>query len=287
MGPSVPERLTWFDMTNPSSLPVNGNSSVVFDLINRVPAAIFNGITSNNAVALNNNRLNITRQYLLTQNVYAPILISTTSISLFLWVFPTQGTGGLLTELGQYANYDENPPQSGTTWVDTQLGLLNGTLIGRVWNCEWARSVSTVSLNMWHYLGLVYDAFSGITYVYIDGQLAGNTTLTCNRVVPYNTPPFNGSLYYAVGASSFTNLGTPLYGAISFGSLEVFPVALSAPLVSLFYNTSSYRFQEPRGELPFGVYACRLGFYSAQSGQSACLSCPSGALFEYLFALIR
>ena len=167
---------------------------------------------------------NGTNQYGITNNLASKVPGVTTS--LMVWIYPT-GNGVIVTELG-----------SGSTssgWHDSQIEITGGnTLRVGVWGQSGNLS-TPITLNAWHLVGFTYD---GTTLTgYKDG--ASFSSATVSRQAPIQ----NGNgLYYGIGLTDSTNLGSGAYGAFRLGDFQVFDRGITADEVNRMYNLYSYRY---------------------------------------------
>jgi hypothetical protein len=164
-------------------------------------------------------------QYGITGNLSAKV--PTTTTSLMAWVYPT-GNGVIVTELGT------GSPSSG--WHDSQIEIVGGnTLKVGIWNNSSVTLSTSITLNAWHLVGFTYD---GTTLTgYKDGASFG--TVTTARQTPAIT---SGGLYYGIGLTETTNLGSGAYGAFRLGDLQVFDRGITADEVNRIYNLYAYRY---------------------------------------------
>jgi hypothetical protein len=163
-------------------------------------------------------------QYGITGNLASKVTSNT--ITLMVWIYPT-GNGVVVTELGT------GSPTSG--WHDAQIEITGGnTLRCGIWNNSLVQVNTTITLNAWHLVGFTYD---GTTLTgYKDG--ASFATLVTGR----QTPQQNGNgLYYGIGLTDATNMGSGAYGAFRLGDFQVFDRALTSDEINRTYNLYAYR----------------------------------------------
>jgi hypothetical protein len=168
---------------------------------------------------------NGTNQYGITNNLASKVTSNT--VTLMAWVYPT-GNGVIVTELGS------GSPSSG--WHDAQIEITGGnTLRCGMWNGGMVSVNTTITLNAWHLVGFTYD---GTTLTgYKDGVSFG--TLVTGR----QAPVLNGQgLYYGIGLTDSTNMGSGAYGAFRLGDFQVFNRGITADEVNRIYNLYSYRY---------------------------------------------
>ena len=155
-------------------------------------------------------QFNGTGGYAITPNLASQF--PTTSVTLQLWFKPT-GAGVLVSEVG-------SPLANSPLWHDSQLEVLsNGQVMARVWSMT-PVSLGTVTLGsgaIWHSVTLRYNSSTQT----LDGFLDGVKSLTSTQG-GRQTPMASGfGLYYALGATDSTNLGS---GASFNGQIDDFRV---------------------------------------------------------------
>ena len=167
---------------------------------------------------------NGTNQYALTGNLGAKVGMN---VSLMAWIYPT-GNGVVVTELGTNSTL--------SNWHDSQIEITGGnTLRMAVWG-QVGNISTTITLNAWHLVVLTYD---GTTIKgYLDNVLFGSAAVT--RSIPQDS---GNGLYYGIGLSDATNLGSGAYGAFRLGDFQVFSKALTADEVDRTYNLYAYRYK--------------------------------------------
>lgn len=173
---------------------------------------------------------NGTNQYGMTGNLASKVPGATTT--LMVWIYPT-GNGVVVTELGQ------GTPSSG--WHDSQIEITGGnTLRVAIWNLASVSLNTPITLNTWHLVGFTYD---GTTLTgYKDGTSFGSV------VTGRTTPQQSGNgLYYGIGLTESTNLGSGAYGNFRLGSFQVYSSALTADEMNRNYMSTAWRF----GVYPF------------------------------------
>lgn len=159
--------------------------------------------------------LNGTNQYVITPNIrtyFKSVNASIqTSFTMSFWVYPTANSGTLVYELdSQTPNY---------AWNASSIDIVNGYLKYRVWNgaSPWITSLTTLNLNQWYHVALVYDGTT--TKGYLNGVLQGTQTIA-------RTIPTNGQ-YYAIGAGGAQNMGTSAYGNFNLAQFKIFNLPFS------------------------------------------------------------
>ena len=149
------------------------------------------------------------------------------NVSMFVWVYP-MGNGVIITELGS--------PSPSSGWHDSQIEITGGnTLRMAVWGMS--GNISTaITLNAWHLVGFTYD---GTTLKgYLDNVNFASTT------VVRQTPQASGNgLYYGIGLTDLTNLGSGAYGNFRLGDFQVFSKALTADEMDRTFNLYAYRYR--------------------------------------------
>ena len=175
-------------------------------------------------------------EYVRTGDLNAYMIPPTTgtSISVFLWVYPTTN-GIILTEEGTIT-------ADAGGWFDTQIQRNSaGNYLFSVWPYTFGSpritSSATYSLNDWHYVGYSYD---GTTLrAYVNGALVGSS------VVARDSPGNNGKgMYYYVGYPSSTNMVTTPGGqglgpasSFRFGAMQVYNRGINSTEVLNNYNS--------------------------------------------------
>ena len=168
-------------------------------------------------------------------NAYLNPPTSGTSISVFLWVYPTTN-GEILSEQGS------TTPDGLPGWFDAQIQRNSaGNYLFGVWPYTFGSTPittsTTYSLNEWHYVGYSYD---GTTLrAYVNGALVGS--LVVARQSPGN---FSRGMYYYLGYPSSTNMVTNPGGqglgpasAFRFGAMQVYNRGINATEVLNNYNS--------------------------------------------------
>jgi hypothetical protein len=196
---------------------------------------------SGNATLLNNpiffNSLGLmsfdgTNQYLVTPNLRSHFkAVNSTvqnSFTMSFWVYPTASTGILVYELdSQTPNY---------AWNASNIELVNGYVKYRVWNGSAAgplvTSSTTVNLNQWYHVAMVYDGTS--IKGYLNGVLQGSQLLT--RIIPIN------GQFYAIGAGGAQNMGTSAYGKFTLTQFKINNLPFSDKDVSQEYESRKSEF---------------------------------------------
>ena len=154
---------------------------------------------------------------------------SSTSVSHFIWVFPTS-QGQIVVELGT-TTINQN-------WHDSNIEInASGAFSFSTWHGSLSNKVVSAnqSFNQWYCVGFAYD---GTTLTaYINGASIGTTAFS--RQAPYN----NGNqTHYALFANDSTNMGTNAYGGGRAANFSVYNRALTATQVSQNFNALRGRF---------------------------------------------
>lgn len=194
------------------------------DIKSGVNATLYNSpvYTSTGGKYLSFNGIN---QYGMTGNLASKVPGVTTT--LMAWIYPT-GNGVIVTELGQ------GTPSS--TWHDSQIEITGGnTLRIAIWNLASVSLSTPITLNTWNLVGFTYD---GTTLTgYKNGASFGS-------IATLRQPPqLNGNgLYYGIGLTEATNLGSGAYGSFRLGSFQVYSSALTADEMNRNYMSTAWRF---------------------------------------------
>ena len=157
--------------------------------------------------------MNGTNQYVVTPNLrtYFKSLDASIqkSFTMSFWVYPSAASGNLIYEL------DSQTPNS--AWNASNVELVNGYVKYRIWNGTTITSLTTVNLNQWQHIALVYDGAS--IKGYLNGALQGTQTYT--RIIPTN------GQFYAIGAGGDQNLGTNAYGKFNLAQFKIYNLPFS------------------------------------------------------------
>ena len=148
---------------------------------------------------------------------------SSKTVTLEAW-FKATAPGIIFDELG-------DPTLNNSTWHDSQLEILGtGEVKVRVWNTT-AVSLGTVGFDEWHHAVLRYNAATTTLDGFLDGMVAGSPVVS-GRSAPWE----NGHpLYYSLGGTDTTRLGTGYYFTGSMDEARVSTVARSAAWVKAQY----------------------------------------------------
>lgn len=219
----------------------SGSGTNIVDLAGNSNATIYNNPVYSSGSSGNLNLVGTSSQYIYTNTSLASLFTnSTTSTSIFLWVYPT-GNGVILDERGM--------AYPGTSWFDSQIEMVAGTLKFSMWSYTFGTSLISSSiatpLNKWYYVGMVYDQTAKTLKAYVNGQVAG-TYSNFTRNAPYN----NGyGLYYGIGYADGTNQGDGTSGDFKFGALHIYKKPLTQAEVSLNYNETRLKYDIVQGGL--------------------------------------
>ena len=170
--------------------------------------------------------MNGSNQYVVTPNLrtYFKSLDASIqkSFTISFWVYPTAVSGDLIYEL------DSQTPNSG--WNASNVELVNGYVKYRTWNGSalgpQVTSSTTVNINQWHHIAMVYDGTS--LKGYLNGVLQG--TQTYARVIPTN------GQFYAIGAGGDQNMGTTAYGSFNLAQFKLYQLPFSDSDILQDYN---------------------------------------------------
>ena len=164
-------------------------------------------------------------QYGITNNLASKVPGNT--VTLMAWVYPT-GNGVIVTELGQ------GTPTSG--WHDTQIEITGGnTLRVGIWNLSTTSLSTPITLNTWNLVGFTYD---GTTLTGYKNGVSFGSVVTARQ-----SPQLNGNgLYYGIGLTDVTNMGSGAYGSFRLGDFQVFDRGITSDEVNRMYNLYAYRY---------------------------------------------
>ena len=209
-----------------SDYDVNSYSSgnILTDIKSGINTTLYNSPTYNSTGG-KYLTFNGSNQYGITGNLASNF--TSTKVSLLVWVYPT-GNGVIVDELGV--------GNTSSGWHDSQIEITGGnTLRCGIWNNAMVQVSTSITLNTWHLVGFTYD---GTTLTgYKDG--VAFATLTTDRQAPY----YNGNgLYYAIGLSDFTNMGSGAYGNFRLGDFQVYSNALTADEMNRNFMSTAWRF---------------------------------------------
>jgi hypothetical protein len=156
---------------------------------------------------------NGSNQYVATPNIRTYFKTVNTSVqksfTMSFWFYPIASTGVLVSEL------DSQTPSGG--WHASNIEIINGFIKYRIWNGPIITSTSSVNLNQWHHIALVYDGTS--VKGYLNGVLQG--TQAGARDIP------SISQNYAIGAGETTYMGTNAYGKFNLAQFKIFNIPFS------------------------------------------------------------
>lgn len=140
------------------------------------------------------------------------------SFTMSFWIYPTQLNGVIVSEL------DSQTPSGG--WHASNIEIVNGIIKYRVWPSSIAVSSSTISLNQWYHIAMVYDGSN--LKGYLNGVLQGIQTYT--RGIPTTAQ------YYAIGAPETTNMGAGGYGSFNLAQFKLYQIPLTDSDILQEYN---------------------------------------------------
>jgi hypothetical protein len=169
---------------------------------------------------------------------YPQVTSSTRSgvFSLGIWFNPTGADGNIVSDL--WSSTISNGYH--TSDIEMVAGYLKFTVWPRT---TVITTATTVSLNTWHHIVLVYDGSN--VRAYLDGTIVGTATYT--RIGPA-MGSLTTSQYFGIGAYETTNLGSGAYGSFLLGNVKFYASALSAADVNNLYIA-----EEPNYDLLFMV----------------------------------
>ena len=229
-----------YDFQNPSSYSGSGtsvasaNGKNVPAVLNGTSPAFFSDPGYVRFLPANGNYLMVGD----LKTFYPQVTSSTRSgvFSLGIWFNPTGANGNVVSDLWSTTIADGYH----TSDIEMVAGYLKFTV--------WPRSTvittaTTVSLNTWHHIVLVYTGSK--VNAYLDGALVGTATYT--REGPA-MGSLTGSQYFGIGAYETTNLGSGAYGSFLLGNVKFYASALSTADVNNLYLA-----EEPNYDLLFMV----------------------------------
>lgn len=165
---------------------------------------------------------NGTSQYLVTPDLRPYFKTVNTSVqssfSMSFWIYPTQLNGVLVSEL------NSQTPSGG--WHASNIEIVNGIIKYRVWPSSAAVSSSSVTLNQWHHIAMVYDGSN--LKGYLNGVLQGSLSYT--REIP------TSAQNYAIGAPETTNMGAGGYGGFNLAEFKLYQLPLTDSDILQEYN---------------------------------------------------
>lgn len=203
---------------------VKNDDSVLYDSTSNSNATVFNnpsystGGPGNGYLTLESSK----SQYILTKQSLNSHLNGTgTSISVFLWIYPT-GDGIVLTELGQSG--------INQSWHDSQIEIVNGIMKFTVWPYSVILE-HPISLNQWYHVGFVYNQKETKLTAYVNGAEVASGNMT--RQAPNE---YSSNQFYAIGAMDWTNMGNGGYGNFGFAGMQVYNTPLTSSQVQKTYQ---------------------------------------------------
>jgi hypothetical protein len=199
------------------------SGAILSDIRGSVNATLFNSpaYSSTGGKYLTFNGIN---QYAMTGNLGSKVGMN---LTLLAWIYP-MGNGVIVTELGL--------PSLSSGWHDSQIEITGGnTLRMAVWGMT--GNISTpITLNTWNLVALTYDGST------IKGYLNNVNFASVTTIRDMPQASGNG-LYYGIGLTESTNLGSGAYGNFRLGSFQVFSRALTADELDRTFNLYAYRYR--------------------------------------------
>jgi hypothetical protein len=166
------------------------------------------------------------------KNFYPQVSSSTRSgvFTLSLWFNPTGLNGVVASDLWS------STINSG--YHTSDIEMVNGYLNFAVWpRSIYITTASTVSLNTWHHVVLVYTGNK--VNAYLDGSSVGTATYT--RIGPA-MGSLSTSQYFGIGAFESTNFGSGVYGNFLLGNVKFYASALSAVEINQIYRDEKTKY---------------------------------------------
>lgn len=164
---------------------------------------------------------NETSQYLMTPNL-RPLFRSVNasvqkSFTMSLWFFPKASNGVIVSE------HESQTINSGL--FNSNIELVNGVIKYRVWDGT-AINSSSITLNQWYHIAMVYDGAT--VKAYLNGILQGMQIY--DRVIR------GAAQNYSVGAPSNTNMGSGLHGNFDLAQFKLHHLPLTDSDILQEYN---------------------------------------------------
>lgn len=138
------------------------------------------------------------------------------------WFNPASNNGVVLADLGQNT--------INTSYHTADIEMVGGYLKFSVWPRNTILTTSsTLSLNTWYYVSLVYDGAN--MKAYLNGSLVGSATYT--RQGPHmgslsNSSASSNDQYFAMAATDATNMGSGTYNSFLLPDIKFYATALSS-----------------------------------------------------------
>lgn len=226
--PAVTSGLVYYiDAGNAASYSGSGSSLTDISGQSMAASTLYNAPTFTSAGQSSYFTFNGTNQYILTSNLVAKFNSpSNSALTLEMWTYAPSDNGGLVVEEGS-AGLD-------VAWYDTQQEIVSSSLKMRVWNLT-PVTAGTYNRSTWNQTVLTYDGTTLRSYL---NTVAGGTT-TGTRQVPWG---IGYGLYYALMATSGTNMGDSSYLAGRWSVFKVYNRALSATEIAQNYNALKGRY---------------------------------------------
>ncbi len=195
---------TWFDLSgNGNNMTISG---ATWSAVNK--AFSFNGISD----------------YIYTPDIYTQLLAANVAVSQTqeIW-FKTSATNGALV---QEANAVVGP-----SWYDTSIEVVSNIVKMRYWNLSSPYvTAGTNDSTKWMYACVRYN---GSTLI-IDGNFNG--TFTSTTAFTREFAPTPATIYYILGQSSATNMGTSTFYSGLIGMYRTYKRALTNAEILANYN---------------------------------------------------
>ena len=151
-------------------------------------------------------------QYLITPNVrpyFKTVNASAQkSFTMSLWVYPSASNGVIISE------HESQTLNSG--FFTSNIELVGGVIKYKVWDGT-VISSSSIALNKWYHIAMVYNGTS--VKAYLNGILQG--TQAYDRTLP------PAGQFYGIGAQSNTNMGSGGYGKFNLAQFKLYNLPLS------------------------------------------------------------
>lgn len=217
----------YIDAGNPTSYSGSGSSLTDISGQGLGASTLYNSPAFTSAGASSYFTFNGTNQYVFTSNLVSKFNSpSNSAVTLEMWTYAATDNGDILVEEGS------NGLDAG--WYDSVQEIVANSLKMRVWSLA-AVTAGTYSRTTWNQTVLTYDGTTVRSYL---NTVAGGTT-TGSR----STPWANGyNLYYALMASTGTNLGDGSYLAGRWAVFKVYNRALTQAEVTQNFNALRGRY---------------------------------------------
>jgi|GEM_PF-5377859 len=173
--------------------------------------------------------LNSNSNYMLMgdfKSFYPPVTSSTRSgiFTISLWVNLKSANGVILSDL--------NSTTVNGGYHTSDIEMVGGYMKFSVWpRSTYITTASTVTLNAWHHVVLVYNGTQ--VKAYLDNALVG--TATYARSGPH-MGTLTDSQYFALGAIEGTNMGSGIYGSFLLADVKFYASAFGDADVNSLYQ---------------------------------------------------